>query len=272
MKREKIKSELFTVIIISLCVLTVALDFIKISYSTDIFRNRILSAILQQACGGVVAVLLMIRLDIRLFGKPQNLLYLIPCLVVAVDNFPFWSYFSGNMHFVNTETVDYILFAIYCLCIGWFEECIFRGVIFAVLAGRLSADRKGFLWTYLISSLIFGGAHLFNILNGAGVGPTILQVGYTILTGGLFAFAMIKTKNVFCAAIIHAIYNFCGLLLSEQGLGTGIVFDTGTVIMMTIISVCAAIFVLYRIWKISEDEIKSLYALLGVCQEHESEE
>ena len=252
-----------------LCVVTVLLDFIEIAYSSDIFQNRMIGGIVQQACGGIAAILVMIRLKIKLFGKPQNWLYLIPGLVIAIDNFPFWSYFSGNMQFLSLKWTDYALFALYHLSIGVFEECIFRGIIFAVLAGSFSKDRKGFWQTYLCSSLIFGGAHLLNVFNGAGFGETLLQVGYTILTGGLFAFAVIKTKNIFCTAVVHAIYNICGLLLSEQGLGTGIVFDAGTTVIMAIVSVIVGVFVLYHIWKISEEERSLLYVALGVNSKSE---
>ena len=151
-------------------------------------------------------------------------------------------------------------FGLYCLSVGVFEECIFRGIVFSVLASRLSRDRKGFIQTYIISSFIFGAAHLFN---GFSMG-TLLQIGYTTLTGGLFAFALIKTKNIFCCGIIHAIYNFCGLLLSEQGMGSGIVFDAGTTIMMAIISIVVGFFVLRNVFYTSDSEITELYAKLGI--------
>ena len=227
-KQNRIKNSLMIISIAILCIATILLDVLSIKYVSDEFMNRMIGKTIQQSCGIGAAVLLMIKTDIKLFAKPQNLLYLIPCLIIAVDNFPFWSYFSGNMHLVRSETMEFILFGTYCLSVGIFEECIFRGIIFAVLASRLSKDRKGFIQTYFISSFIFGAAHLMNGFSPA----TLLQVCYTTLTGGLFAFALIKTKNIFCCGAIHAIYNFCGLLMSEQGMGSGIVFDFGTTIKL----------------------------------------
>jgi membrane protease YdiL (CAAX protease family) len=145
-----------------------------------------------------------------------------------------------------------------------FEEIIFRGIVFSVLADRFSKNKKGFLKTYVISSVIFGLAHLFN---GFSFG-TVLQVGYTVLTGGLFAFCLIMTKNILCCALVHGIYNFCGLLFDHvQGLGNGVVFDLGTVITMAVISVVVGIFVLYKVYHYPDEERKDLYARLGIAKE-----
>lgn len=211
------------------------------------------------------------RLNVRLFGKPQKWLYLVPCLIVAIDNFQFSAYFHGEMTLVHDKPTDILLFGGYCLSVGLFEECIFRGVFFALLADAFPHNKKGFLWTYFLSSAIFGLTHIFN---GFSVG-TLLQMGYSVLTGGLFAFCLIKTKNVFCCAFVHGLYNFCGMLFSEFdagkgfiGLGSGVVFDTGTVITMLIVSLLVGIFVLYKVMTYTERERAVLYEKLGVKSEN----
>ena len=175
--RKDIRNILEIALILLFCGLTLVLDYVKIDYVSHELRNKYISKIVQQACGGIAAILLMIRLNIRLFGKPQHLLYLIPCLLIAIDNFQFSSYFNGHMQLVHNEPIDFILYGLYCLSVGIFEECIFRGVIFTVIASLFSKDKKGLWWTFVASSVVFGFAHIFN--------GSILQVGYTILTGGL---------------------------------------------------------------------------------------
>ncbi len=250
------------------CAFTLLLDFIQIPYVEEAYRNRMLSKIIQQSCGSIAAVLVLRRLGVRLFGKIRNWLYLIPCLLIGVDNFQFFAYFSGKMQLVYTEPLDWLLFIGYCLGIGLFEELIFRGVLFQVFAGMFSADRKGFLKTYVISSVVFGVSHLLN-----GFTPAVfLQVGYTVLTGGLFAFCLIKTKNILCCAFVHALYNFCGLLFDTQGLGTGVVMDTGTAITMLIVSVAVGVFVLYKVWTYGDEERVELYNRLGIKSSKKQEE
>lgn len=258
-KGKSLQNVLEIAVILLLCGLTLVLDYLKINYVEDELRNKYLSKIIQQGCGGIAAILLMRRLNIRLFGKPQHMLYMIPCLLIAIDNFQFSSYFQGNMQLVHNEPIDFLLFGLYCLSVGLFEECIFRGVIFAVVAGLFSKDKKGLWLTYITSSVVFGIAHIFN--------GSILQVGYTILTGGLFAFALMKTKNIFCSAFVHALYNFGGLLFETAerfGLGNGVVFDVGTVITMLVVCLTLGAFVLYSVFKYSAEEQKELYRKLGV--------
>ncbi len=259
-RNKRIRNGVEIAVICLLCAVTVLLDFVKISYSDDDFYNRMVSKIVQQCCGSLAAICIMLRMNIRLFGKVEHWIYLLPCLIIAIDNFQFSSYFNGRMELARTKPVEVILFIGYCLSIGLFEELVFRGIIFSVLADYFSKDKKGFLKTYVISSVIFGISHLFN---GFSVG-TLLQVAYTTLTGGLFAFCLIKTKNVFCCAFIHGLYNFCGLLFDKQGLGMGVVFDVGTVITMLVVSVAVGVFVLYKTWKYSDEERKHLYDKLGV--------
>lgn len=260
--KKNIRNILEIAFILLFCAVTLALDFVKVTIVPHELRNKYLSKIIQQGCGGIAAILLMRRLDIRLFGKPQNLLYLIPCVLIAIDNFQFSSYFHGNMQLIHRQPLDFLLFALYCLSVGLFEECIFRGVIFTVIAGLFSKDKKGLLLTFVCSSAVFGLAHIFN--------GSILQVGYTVLTGGLFAFTLMKTKNIFCCAFVHGLYNFCGLLFDTAdrfGLGNGVVFDTGTVITMLVVSVVLGVFVLYSVWKYPQEEQVELYKKLGLSKE-----
>lgn len=262
---KRIQGYVQIAVIVVLCLFTLLLDIIHIPFSKDEFYNRMFCKILQQACGSGAGILLLLRLGIRLFDKPQNLLYMLPCLLVAVDNFQFSAYINGKMQLVRTAPQDFILFFLYCMLIGLFEEIVFRGVIFGVLAGVFSKDRKGFLWTYVVSSLVFGISHIFNGFSGA----TFLQIGYTILTGGLFAFCLIKTKNLLCCALVHGLFNFAGTLFDVQGLGSGIVFDLGTVITMAVVSVAVGVFVLYKTWKYPDEEREELYKRLGLAQNEE---
>ena len=122
------------------------------------------------------------------------------------------------------------------------------------------------MWlTFVSSSVVFGFAHIFN--------GSILQVGYTILTGGLFAFALMKTKNIFCCAFVHALYNFGGLLFETPerfGLGNGVYFDLGTIITMAVVSVILGVFVLYSVWKYTIEEQQELYGKLGVSMKQKT--
>ena len=258
-EHKSLNKKIMIMFIVLLCVVTVVLDVI-IAKHKESFYLRIGLKTFQQLCGAAVGVCALRYLGAKLFRKAYNWLYLLPCLIIAIDNFQFGAFFNGRLQLVRTNAIDFALFALNCMSVGLFEEIIFRGIVFSVLASRFTNDKRGFLKTYVVSSVVFGLAHL---LNGFSMG-TILQVGYTILTGGLFAFCLIKTKNILCCALVHGVYNFCGLLFDAQGLGNGIVFDTATVITMLIVSVVVGIFVLYKVWTYSDTERAVLYRHLGI--------
>ncbi len=264
-RRIKIRKVIEIAVLTLFCAFILLLDFIQIPLFEEGFRRYAFTRIVQQTLGSGVAVWCMLRLGIRLFGKPQNCLYLLPCLLVALNNFQWCAYFGGKMQLVRTEFLDIILFALNCIATGLFEELVFRGIVFALFVGIFSKDKKGFLLAYVTSSVVFGLAHLLNGFSG----ETLLQVGYSTLTGGLFAFCLIKTKNVFCCAFVHALYNFCGLLFDLQGLGSGVVFDLGTVITMVAVSVAVGVFVLYKVWKYPATERRALYDSLGIKEGRE---
>ena len=255
-------------IIVVFGVFMAVLEWFPLPFSKDVWRNTLLNKTLQQA-GGIVAGVLFLRyLNIRLFKKPQKWLYFIPCLIIAINNFQWWSYCNGLQWFVRTKASDYVLFVAYCLCVGMFEEFVFRGVLFSVLAGYFPKNKKGLVETFVVSSLLFGLAHLFNF--------NILQVLYTILTGGLFAFVLIKTKNLLCCGFVHTLYNVCGLIMDGKaslGLGSGaIIFNIGTILTMGIPAVIMIAFVLYSLIKYPEEERKTLYNRLGVIENPKKEE
>lgn len=266
MDRKRIISVFSTALMLALCVLTVLLEMLDLNYSRNVIHNRLLKSSIPLVPGVVAVWILVKKLGFRLFGKAENLLYLLPCLCVAINNFQFCSFFAGNMRLQEgVDAFAWILFAGNCLLTGFFEELIFRGIVFPLVLERVSNNKKGLFLAVLLSSAIFGLSHLLNIVMGAGVGATILQVGYSTLTGGMFAFAFIKTKNVIFCVLLHAVYNFGGLLFTPlQGLGTGVLFDVGTTVMMAVVAIAVGAFVVYKIYKYSDEERIALYQRLGV--------
>lgn len=215
--------------------------FIKIQYVQDEYYNNFISKIIQNVGGFIVVLIYAKYLNIKLFAPVKNFAFIIPCLIIAINNLQWYALLNGKMQLIHTTIKDYLLFSGYCLSIGLFEEVVFRGIIFTFLLGYFRKDKKGLFVSCVLSSIIFGLMHLFN---GFSMG-TLLQVCYTTLTGLLFAICYVKTKNILIPAIVHSIYNFCGMLFSLEGLGSGVVFDTGTVVVMAIVDVLVAIYIIY---------------------------
>lgn len=175
----------------------------------------------------------------RPYGKWWRvILVCLPALVVSINNAPIIALIRGEAG-VDAPAIEVVWFAMQCLFVGAFEEMAFRGVIFPLSVQKFGTGRKGRLLAVLFSSMLFGLMHLFNLLAGADVGSTVLQVGYSFLIGAMLAITMFSGGGVVLCAGIHALYNFCGLLIPE--LGYGIIWDLPTVLMTAGIAIAVAV-------------------------------
>jgi hypothetical protein len=212
-------------VILALIVLAIAamivLQVLNITYSSDGVTNTLVSAIIPRLVCGIVFLVVIFFFDkkILLFTRSTwgKLIWCIPCLIVALVNFPFSALLSGSATIERADLVP--LFAAYCLSVGLMEECVFRGLVQGAIYERLDGKRYRALITVAISSAIFGLIHLVNLLEGADVGSTILQVGYSFLIGGMLGAVLIKTKNLWLCVLLHALFDFGGLIVPYLGLG-----------------------------------------------------
>ena len=271
MPKSKDKLQRERVIAITLitvfCAVFAVLELVPINLIEDDVKNAWIVRIISNSAAIGAVVVLLKTLKIKPFMRVERWHFLLPALAVALANLPLISFLNGNMSLVRDGADDIALFVVYCISVGVLEELVFRGVLFPALAGSFTQDKKGFIKAFVLSSVLFGAAHLSNLFRGAGVGATLLQVLYTILTGGLFCFVFIQTKNILCSAGVHALYNMCGLIFeipARLGLGSGVVFDAPTIIVMAVIDVCVAVFVLYSLHKYPIEEQKVFYKCLNI--------
>lgn len=106
-------------------------------------------------------------------GDIKKYLYFVPLVLVLTCNL--WNGVTLNRS--ATETILYILSM---LCIGIIEEVIFRGFLFKAIC------KDSIKQAILISSVTFGIGHIVNLLNGAEMFSTLLQICYATAIGFLF--------------------------------------------------------------------------------------
>ncbi len=215
--------------------------------------------IATRALGGSACILLILlsRTKRILYAKPTltATLFFLPCMLIAINNFPFITFFSG-MAYIDASTTSVLLYALVCVCVGLFEEMAFRGCVFTAVLQRKGKRVVDVFWSIVISSAVFGIVHLLNLFAGASVGSVILQVGYSFLIGGMCSVILIKTSNIWYCVILHAVYNFAGGVVPECGGGE--IWDTPTIILTTVVAVAVAVYVIYSLVKIRPEEVASL--------------
>lgn len=177
-------------------VLYVVLNFYCVqNFGSSDYRTTIINTAYS-----IFLIILMIKLKrVNYYGltKVKNIkdyLYFIPLLVIGTVNI--WNGFNLN-HSVK-EITFYILTMIN---VGFIEEIIFRGFLFKMM------EKENVKRAIIVSSLTFGIGHIVNLINGADLIPTLLQICYAVSLGYLFVTIFYKSKSLVPCIITHALVN-----------------------------------------------------------------
>lgn len=163
----------------------------------------------------------------RFRGRKGAYLYFIPLAVIASTNL--WN--GAAMRYSAAETVLYVVSMI---CVGAIEEIIFRGFLFLALC------RENVRRAIILSSVTFGIGHIVNLLNGAEVLSTLLQICYACAIGFLFTIIFYKGKSLVPCIITHSANNS----LSAFSVAGGQVYGVITAVVLSAISVGYAVLIL----------------------------
>lgn len=246
------------VLAVSIAVM-VFLEYFPISYASDEQLSGIIRMTLTRAIGSLTFTVLLLYLGYRVHNMRcpgRQLLFALPCFAVVINNLPIYALISGTAQVTATKA-HIVWFVFQCIFIGIFEETVFRGVVFLILLEKRRDTTKQIFWCTVLSSAIFGGIHLINLLGGAAPGPTILQVGYSFLIGGMCAVILLKTRNIWLCALLHAVYDVCGLLLPTLGQGSW--WDVGTVIFTAVLATATAVYIVIALWRIKPYEVRPIF-------------
>ena len=142
---------------------------------------------------------------------------------------------------------------LYVIGISLLEELVFRGSLLLLIADLLRNNRHKPLLTVLFSSLVFALFHLTNLFVGGDIGYTLLQCLYTFLIGAMLAIVMIKSHNLWLCILIHAIFDFGGLLIIH--IGSGDPWDLTFWILTIACGVLCAGHVIYSLIKLEKDYV-----------------
>jgi membrane protease YdiL (CAAX protease family) len=129
-----------------------------------------------------------------------------------------------------TSGVGLVLFMFgTAMLVGFVEEVVFRGMMLQALLIR------GPWQAAIISSLIFGCAHALNLLSGANVVATLLQIGAAMALGFMFAALALRTHTILPLIVAHGLINFFGFLAYNSSVvTTGL---SGLVILVTAVEI-----------------------------------
>ena len=191
------------------------------------------------------------------FGKVslKSLVLLLPLMVIAINNFPFYAVFVDKtvVYVAEKFPLQYLLVALF---VAVAEEFAFRALILPLITIKFSQKDvkfKPFL-VIVVASAIFSAVHLINLFSGTAVGVVVVQLGYSFLLGAGLCLLMIKTRNVILPILVHFIYNAGGALI-EYGLAFGWAWTVGQIVLTAVVAVIMGIIVASMIFSLKNEDL-----------------
>lgn len=157
----------------------------------------------------------------------KKYLYFLPLVIIATVSL--WHGITLSISVLET-----ILYIVSMICVGFIEEIIFRGFLFKAICQQ-NVNRA-----IIISSLTFGIGHIVNLLNGAEVLSTLLQICYAVAIGYLFTIIFYKSKSLIPCIITHSVINSLSVFTRE----TTAMFNIIVAIALIVISLLYAMWIL----------------------------
>jgi len=193
------------------CILLIVVYILVNSYCIQNFgiedyRSTIINTIFSIAL--IVLTIILKRISYYGLTKVTNLkeyLYFIPLLLIVSVNL--WN--GVNINNSASEIVFYILTMIN---VGFIEEIIFRGFLFKMMA------KDNVKTAIIVSAITFGLGHIINLLNGADLIPTLMQICYAISIGYLFVIIFYKSKSLIPCIIAHCLVNSISIFNVENAI------------------------------------------------------
>ena len=202
---KKIFEKCETLFCILLIIFYILSNMICIQYfGLEDYRTAIINTIFS-----VLLIIIIIKLDrVTYYGltKVKNIkkyFYFIPLLLIVSVNL--W----GGIN-LNNSISDITFHILTMINIGFIEEIIFRGFLFKMM------EKDNLKSAIIVTSITFGIGHIINLLNGAELIPTIMQVGYSISIGYLFVIIFYKSKSIIPCIITHSIMNSLSIFHIEK--------------------------------------------------------
>ncbi|NOU64521.1 CPBP family intramembrane metalloprotease [Paenibacillus sp. LMG 31461] len=165
----------------------------------------------------------------RLAGvNNKAVLYYVP-LVIIVFVQPVIGGFNSELSLGKI-----VLIVLFSLVVGYTEESIFRGIIWAKLKDKSS------LFYILFSSIFFGILHMANALNGRDWLSILLQIINAFLIGLILALLIVMTARILPLIIFHFMFDAMAQL-------TNATTTANEVFVVAVLSICYLLYGAYLV-------------------------
>ena len=233
----------------------IVFEAVHIKLVEDPIANNLLCGFISRYVLSILFVWLLYMFggrDYLLFNKKffKMVIWSLPCFMVAFINFPYSAVIGGA---VTIDRMDLMgLYIIYIISIALLEELIFRGVLLVLAKDYLKNTRHAPLWITLICAAIFSLFHLTNLFMDGALIPILVQCVYTFLIGAMLIVTMLKLKNIWLCILIHAIFDFGGMIVIS-GLASNDPHDAVFWVLTIVSGLLCAGHIIYSLIKLDKD-------------------
>lgn len=166
-------------------------------------------------------------------GSKGKCLYFLPLIALSTVNF--WH--GLTTHYGAAVTALYIISMVW---VAILEELIFRGLLFRAM------DKDGRTAAIIVSSVTFGVGHIVNLLLGAEVLSTALQLVEATALGFCFTAIFMVTGSLIPCILAHAFIN-CTSVFAADPTPT---MQVATCIIVTVVALG------YGVWLLKKNDVR----------------
>ncbi|MBR6137012.1 MAG: CPBP family intramembrane metalloprotease [Bacilli bacterium] len=190
---------------------TIGLIVIYVVMNSYMIQNfgytSLASAIANTVLSILIVILIIVIKRIKYYGltkaeHKKELLFFIPLIIISLFNLRYGITIANKTH-------EIIFHIITMINVGFIEEILFRGFLFKMM------EKDNLKTAIIVSSITFGLGHIVNLLNGADLVPTLLQVCYAIAIGYMLVMVFIKSKSLIPCIIFHGVFNSLSIISSN---------------------------------------------------------
>lgn len=121
------------------------------------------------------------------------------------------SLIDGSLVIDTSQPGLIVLFVFLNLAIGFCEEVMARGLVLSVMLRKWGHTRRGVYRAVLVAGLLFGLAHIGNLITGhLSLTANLSQIIYSVAFGVLFAACFLRVNSIWPTILLHAAIDFTG--------------------------------------------------------------
>ncbi len=195
-------------------IFTIVLVLFRADFSA---LDTYLYSTLQELVGALVAVLFLVRTDRAGLLRRRGSGFFNGLLVGMYPLFFIGYTTVGTLAFDRPDTPllplpRILTFMLNMILVGVAEELVFRGIIAQTLLERYGTARAGVWKACLVSGVLFGAAHLSNLLGSAPFG-VLMQCVFAASLGVMLAAIYFRTGNLWVTVFLHSAMDIAAMLI-----------------------------------------------------------